>query len=480
MLDSDKTFFLYLHIPFDIGFKMGNLPERLEKIKESLGNISGNNISIVRKTEIVKPKPLQEIFKAESNISETVVNVNLYDLIAEKTIENSEFKSFTRDSYINIYDTGIGIGHFKYEVILKNNISPQRIFNAFLSIYRQLETLERELSVNEIESNSSAAVIRDTIIRLRSMSSGTTANRDLTEQNIKDRTFDRPNDSLVLYIYPLFYLPFVDDLQMARDYICLSFLRPNNQEVNRQELNTAILFNTQSFNSEFLLVKWDAAITGGSSVDERASESFENILEICSYIWNSMFIIEAYVGTKLKELTNEQSHLGAEKARKNLDQIQILRVEATNIQGIYSTILVSVWASATQVFERILINSWNLNKIQKSLVEKIDLLAFMYEYTVHESETNVTDRMNTSVYLFQRIAIPIAAVIAILPFLTEPIISNRLVGNILDPKWLLLIDALMLTVLAIIVSYFVDEKRVQRFKEKMTSTRDASHGKRGL
>jgi hypothetical protein len=47
------------------------------------------------------------------------------------------------------------------------------------------------------------------------------------------------------------------------------------------------------------VVKWDVAITGGYSVDKMTCESYENILEVCSYIWNSMYIIDSYISTQL-------------------------------------------------------------------------------------------------------------------------------------------------------------------------------------
>lgn len=462
----NKTFYLYFHIPFDIGFKIGGITKgTLEIIRKCLEKES-EKITILSQTEIVKPKPLQEIFKGESNVSLSVIHLDLNDLIVNKAFEINKCKIFTKECYITVYDTGIGIGHLKYEIVLNTEISPNKIYETFIDIYKQLETLERDLKPEEIESDS-ASVVRNMINKLRNIRDCIVSNNDTPKDNTKDKIFDRQTDGLVLYIYPLFYLPSVNNIQVAYEYVCLSFLRPKNEEVIRQELESAISFNTQSFTSEFLLVKWDAAITGGSSVDERTCESFENILEICSYIWNSMYIFEGYIGNELRNLTTKQFKLDAREARKKLDQIQILRVEAARIQGIYGDIIVSLWASATQVFEKILTNSWNINKLQKSLQEKIDLLTFIYDFTVDESERTITDQMNTTAYIFQRIAIPIAAVIAILPFLTEPIISNRLLGSFLDVKWLLLLDALILTILSVIISYIIDKRRVELFQEKM-------------
>lgn len=474
---GSRTFYLYLHIPFDIGFKIGVISHStLEIIRECLENIDDEKVFILGQTEIVKPKPLQEIIKAESNIHQATVRVNLDDLIVNKSLENNKCKIILTESYISLHDTGIGICRFKYEIVLNKEISPDRIYSSFIHIYHQLETLERDLEPGEIESNVSS-VTRDMINKLRAVRHRIVLNEDATDENDMDEIFDRQTTSLVFYIYPLFYLPSVEDIQSAKEYICLSFLRPNNEEVIEQEIDAAISYNTQSFNTEFLVVKWDAAITGGSSVDKNISESFESILEICSYIWNSMYVIDGYIANKLKKLTSEQFKLDVEEARKNLNQIQILRVEATRIQGIYGDIIVSLWASATQVFERILTNSWNINKLQKSLQEKIDLLAFMYDYIVDESDRIITGSMNTSAYIIQRIAIPIAAVIAILPFLTEPIISNRLLGSFLNVQWLLFVDVLILTILAIIISYFIDKKRVQHFQKRNAAFRDKSRKK---
>jgi hypothetical protein len=69
--------------------------------------------------------------------------------------------------------------------------------------------------------------------------------------------------------------------------------------------------------------------------------------------------------------------------------------------------------------------------------------------------------------LKESLAIPIAAVIAILPFLFEPIIFNRLFGSWLAVKWLLVLDAVTITVLAVVISYFIDKRQLRLFQKKI-------------
>jgi hypothetical protein len=449
--EFNRTFYLYLHIPFDIGFKLGNISEStLQMIREALENVDKEKIMIIKKTEIIKPKPLQEIFKAESNISQMVVRINLNDLISNKILETDKSKVNFTDSYINLYDTGIGIGHFKFQFVLDTEISPSRIYQAFLCIFQQLETLERELKPGEKEPSLSNEV-RGVITKLRQIGHKTTLNKDTVDDDAIEELFIRKVSSPIFYIYPLFYLPSVENIHKAKEYICLSFLRPENKEVVQHEIESAISYNTQYFANEFLIVKWDAALAGGSSVDEITCESFQNILETCSYIWNSMYIIDGYISNDLKKLTTGHFTLEIEKAKKNLNQIQMLRVEATKIQGIYSDIIVSLWASATQVFEKILTNSWNISGLQKSLQEKIDLLTYLYDYIVDESQNKLNTKISNGLSLLQIMSIPLTIVFALLTWDPESSIWKHYSMEDSSVYWLL--SALVLSIIGCLFTY---------------------------
>jgi hypothetical protein len=481
--DEDNICDIYFHFPFYIGVQIGE--DRFERMYEITKTIFETNalhsvvvIDLCHSIEIATPKSMRDYSKRQFFVNEKTICIRYIDLTSNDgisnnvTSENAEYSSILQEAYLSIFKTGIGIGHLKFRITFKGKVNSTLIYQAFREIYCQLEPLELEED-NKNESKISQIMLNG--IKLIRSSASVFCNGRKIEETLGP----------VFYIYPLFHVKSIR-YENFNDFLSLLYLRSDNQKVAKPELERALYSNASIYGNEYFVAMWDASLAGGYLLDEEICGSYERILEISSYVWNSMYTVDNYISERLdkmlivkdntdaKEGRSSQGRFASLKsvptpydkmqdAKNQLLEIQNLRIMAKNIQSSYTSVKVSLWAGAIQVFDKILIDAWGLNQLEKSIRDKIEMLTFAYQNTIHEIESAEISYTNKALVTFQRIAIPLAALIGLLPVIADRgNYSSQFSWSNLFTTYLPTLIAMSIILSIILITYFVDRFFVNR------------------
>jgi hypothetical protein len=457
-MSKSSSCYIYFHFPFDIGFKLGKHIKLLDSIINNKLKNENLDVSayIEENIEILKPGYLKFI-KRDFNIVTDTIFIDLDKLWHNYSFSNQNFDFSLCASHIRIFDTGIGIGSLKFKIDFRGNLKSKGVYDAFRILYSLLSPLEEEESKRSKCHRITATF--DKIITLIYDTSNS------FEESLKIDIEQRKKEP-ILYIYPLFYIQDIHNSDQLKEFCCLLFLRPYSHQVSDRKLKQIASSETILFDGEYFIPFWDAALAAGDIIDDKMVDSYQTYLEISSYIYNSMFILESHLSDQIHFLSTNQTVTHGQILDR-LSIIKTMRIEINNVQDLYNRVMVSLWAGAIDTFNRILFDAWNFRRLQKSLEEKISLLDFINQSIIDDREKEMNHSIDKALYLFQRMAIPLALVIAILPFLPTSLIMSNMHFQGIDGKWLLLLDAIILTLITLIASYLIDKQRLSRLEKKI-------------
>ncbi len=435
-----KSCIIYLHFPFYIGV---GISERLNlfEFEKILRNKIGNTpvtLSMNNEFQISKPRYLEELLNREFVVSLHTLNLKWDRLSDDIVPRHEDFIIRMLDSVITIFNTGIAIGHFKFKIYFRKEFGSCSVYNAYKHIQNQFEPLERKRE----QTNSEPEISKNVWDLIRILSLG----RAQIADSKSEPSIEMPT---AYYTYPLFFIP-INKMEEMKEFLCLLYLRPSKELVSHDELIKAYNSNTSVMYDEFFAAKWDAAVCG--LMEENNSDTLAEILELSSYIWNSEYEMEAYLANQLQSL--KVAELSTPKARQELSHIRDLKIRVREVQGIYAQISVSLWTGILHIFDKILFESWNLTKLEKSLNDKMDNLSFNYQYIVDQEEQTHNYKLNKILLNLQRLSIPLAIMIGLLPIIADKEIYQNGVSWERFPILPIFVGVLI-TVIILVASYVV-------------------------
>lgn len=437
---------IYLHFPFYIGV---GIEERINllKLESILKNKIANTpitLSVNDEFQIAKPKYLEELLHRQFTVSMQTLSLK-WDKVADDIIPpHEDFLIKMLDSVVTIFNTGIAIGHFKFKIFFRKEFRPSSIFNAYKHIQSQFDPLEQKREQTHFEPEI-CKIVWDLIDILSSVRTEIAKSKSEAKNNEIPTAY---------YTYPLFFVP-KTKIEDMKEFLCLLYLRPDNKLVSNNELTKAFNSNTSVMQDEFFAAKWDAAVCG--LMDENNADTLAGILMFSSYIWNSEYEMEAYLTGQLQALTVIE--LSTLEARQQLSHIRELKIRVREVQGIYARISVSLWTGILHIFDKILFESWNLTKLEKSLNDKMDNLSFNYQYIVDEEEQTHNSKLNRALLNLQRLSIPLAIMIGLLPIIADKEIYKN--GFLTEFPTVPTLIGVLVTVIILLASYFVINKLKQ-------------------
>lgn len=446
---------IYLHFPFFIGIGISEKIELVEFQRElnAINKDKSIAVSLNNEFEIAKPKYLDEILQRNFKLTLQTLSVRSKRFSDDCLQKHEDFLFRMVDSVITIFDTGIAVGHFKFKIYFRKDLTANSIYNAYKHLQSQFEPLERKRDGSSKEPEISK-IIWELISLL------THARTELSKIKPKDGGVGELPTAY--YTYPLFFIQKAR-MEDLKEFLSLLYLRPSKELVSNDELLKAYNSNTSVMSDEFFVAKWDAAVC--SLMDEKNSDTLSDLLDLSSYVWNSEYEMETYLTEQLQALT--VTKLTTAQARERLSQIQRLKIRVKEVQGIYTRISVSLWTGVLHILDKILYESWNLTKLDKSLNDKMNNLSLNYQYIVDEEERLHNSKLNKTLLNLQRLSIPLAIMIGLLPIISDKDIHDK--GLFSSFPAVPIFFGILITAIFLVASYFIINILGNKIKSKEES-----------
>lgn len=448
-----KNCSIYYHFPFDIGCTFDT---RLSEFADFLDIALHSYEPRVKPIQIFRYE-LVEHQRIDAFSLSTPINIKLHISEGEKIQVNDKCEVQVVQSDINIFDSGIGICHLKFLLAFSHDITSETLYEASNDLYSHLAPLEKGEGTTEFSQE-----IKDAIVNIRNSAA------EFFRDKVKE-SFPRSYSEQIDYIYPLFYLGNAINSEELKEFLCLLYLRPTNDYITKDEINKTFLSNSVVYNNNFFLISWEGSITAGTSTNEQVADSNARIIEIASYVWYSLYVLDSHLSKEIgKLLSTGNSTITLTDSEEQLSVIRNLRVFANGVLESHRNIRVSLWGSVIQIFDKILKEAWVVDRLENAIHEKMDLLTTVYRDTVDSIERQHNMQISKSVFNLQIIGFALASAIAIFPFIAEDT-RNSILNSPPDVATILpLVVAIIIISVTIGIGHTVSRyrwrKRVQKTK----------------
>jgi hypothetical protein len=398
---------IFYHFPIDTGYVIGDdehtVSGIIDQIQKQPGKMFGNVVR--RKVEMVRLEAPEDYVEPEYVPLRQPIVVELVQVRGIR-IPIEGLVAEVGEADISIFPMGIAIGHIKFTLESTKRIGSRDLYLMESAIFWNV----RSLMAASPESELSAALRASIEAIKRSIASF------FAESGMAP--LPRTPSKKVDYFYPLYYVDGPLTRDEVRNFLCLLYMRPSNESISSEELEKALNSNASIFSSAWLITGGEGAIMAGSEFSGAKGDSYSRALEVVGYVWYTMFILDAYLSTQLKELTKTPpEELTLRKSEDQLSRIRQLRALIHDTLEEYRNIRVSLWASVIRIFDAMFQAGWDVNRIEESVNRKLELIDYIYRDITDGIERTYNFEMNRAIFVLQRSAFALAGALGIVPLL---------------------------------------------------------------
>jgi len=334
----------------------------VDQIKKHSGNIFGHVTE--KKVEIVRLEAPEDYAEPEYVPSRQPIVVELVQLSGIK-IPIEGLTAEVAEADVSIFPMGIAIGHIKFLVNATREIDARDLYLMEAEIFRNCRALQTAWPESQLSASLRRAIdaIRESVATFFGGSGMTTLIREPSHR--------------VDYFYPLYYIGANVSPDGIRKYLCLLYMRPSNESISSEELERALRSNASVFSEAWLIAGGEGAIMAGTEFSGARGESYSRALEIASYVWYTMFILDAYLSAQIKQILNTPiDQLTLRDTEEQLKRIRNSRALVHDTLEEYRNIRVSLWASIIRIFDR-LFEVVDVDRIEQSVNGKLEILGYV-------------------------------------------------------------------------------------------------------
>jgi hypothetical protein len=174
----------------------------------------------------------------------------------------------------------------------------------------------------------------------------------------------------------------------------------------------------------------ERAIMAGTEFSGAKGESYSRALEIVSYVWYVMFILDAYLSAQIKRILNTPiDQLTLRDAEEQLKRIRDSRALVHDTLEEYGNIRVSLWASIIRIFDK-MFEVVDVDRIEQSVNGKLEILGYVHKDIIDRIERNHNFEMSRAVFVLQRVGFALAATLGIMPLLMTAVRNTAPYGPV--------------------------------------------------